>query len=219
MLNIALTLILILAVRWFIGPITFSRLKLGFNFSFTKIKFQKRVNVNEVLMNFLLLWRSELFAGIPTKVAFAHALQNQPQFFLPETRSALKANTKLQNAILRDANQSNAAQLKKLSALLNISEQTGAPLQDAIDVLIETCIHNEKKELLVKSELASTRATVVILATLPLLGICLSTIMGMNSLGWLFGNLAGWLTLSLALILEGIGLFWVNRIIHRALHG
>ncbi|MFV0495758.1 type II secretion system F family protein [Mycobacterium sp.] len=68
----------------------------------------------------------------------------------------------------------------------------------------------------VDSGLAGARATAVILAGLPLLGVLLGQLLGGRPFGFLFGGAAGGWFLVAGLTLVCAGLLWSDRIIDRA---
>jgi tight adherence protein B len=64
----------------------------------------------------------------------------------------------------------------------------------------------------VSAGLAGARATARLLASLPILGLCLGYAVGARPLTFLTGTQVGWLCLAVGLALAGVGLFWVERL-------
>ena len=60
--------------------------------------------------------------------------------------------------------------------------------------------------------LAEPRATAVVLAGLPLLGLVMGTALGADPLAWLLGTVAGRSVLALGVLLEVVGAWWAWRI-------
>jgi tight adherence protein B len=72
-------------------------------------------------------------------------------------------------------------------------------------------------EQLISTELASTKATVVVLAGLPIMGLGMGLILGADSISWLLGTVAGRVCLLLGIGLEVVGWRWIKRLLNRAL--
>ena len=69
----------------------------------------------------------------------------------------------------------------------------------------------------VSAELASTKATVFILAGLPIIGSGLSLLLGAQSLTWLLQSIGGRICLTLGITMEVLGWLWVKRLLTGAL--
>ena len=65
--------------------------------------------------------------------------------------------------------------------------------------------------------MASTKATVFVLAGLPIMGAGMGLMLGSDSMYWLLGSPAGRICLLLGLGLELAGWFWIKRLLNRAL--
>lgn len=105
----------------------------------------------------------------------------------------------------------------RLNLILELSKQSGTPVTPVINRFIKQTKNQIELKQEIASELASTKATVIILASLPILGIFLSSLLSGNSLNWLFGTGAGRLCLGIGAGLNLIGLYWIKRIIRSAL--
>ncbi|MDQ1486819.1 MAG: tight adherence protein, partial [Actinomycetota bacterium] len=68
----------------------------------------------------------------------------------------------------------------------------------------------------VAAALAGPRSTVRLLASLPLLGLLLGTVIGANPLAFLGGSTTGVSCLATAIALDVTGVWWSARIAHRA---
>jgi hypothetical protein len=109
----------------------------------------------------------------------------------------------------------------KLSQQLRISIvnclQTGAALTPTINRLIKQLKNEIEQKQVVDAELASTKATIAILAALPVFGLLLSGLLSGNSIHWLIGSSTGRICLLIGGLLNTIGIFWVRQIVKRAL--
>ena len=106
-------------------------------------------------------------------------------------------------------------ELDAFGLALDQCEQSGAPIAPVLDLVAKQVAHRSARTRLVNSELASTRATVVVLAALPLMGVVMSTMAGGDSLHWLFATHVGHICLAIGVCLETVGLLWVRMIVRR----
>lgn len=104
-----------------------------------------------------------------------------------------------------------------LETILRIARQTGAPLTPTINRLIKQTKNNIELNNEIAAELASTKATLVVLACLPAVGLVLGTLLSGNSLHWLLNNKFGHICLAAGLFLNLLGIYWLKLIINRAL--
>lgn len=105
----------------------------------------------------------------------------------------------------------------QLQLILKLSNETGAPLTPTLNRFIKQVKNQIELKQEINSELASTKATVSILSALPILGILLSSLLGANSINWLFGSNMGRVCLALGIGLNALGIFWVKQIVRRSL--
>jgi tight adherence protein B len=103
-----------------------------------------------------------------------------------------------------------------LAACWEVSELTGAPLA----VLLENYAGHLQQELDLaaarRTALAGPRATSGLLGWLPLLGLGLGVLMGVDPFGLLLGTPAGWMVLAAGAGLMVLGRFWSGRLVARA---
>lgn len=106
-----------------------------------------------------------------------------------------------------------------LAACWEASELTGAPLA----VLLEHYADHLQQELDAaaarRTALAGPKATSALLAWLPLLGLGLGTLMGVDPLGTLLGMPAGWMVLAAGTGLLVLARVWSRRLVARAADG
>jgi hypothetical protein len=134
--------------------------------------------------------------------------------YLWDLKSELSSGALLQNLKLIAPNHTFNNQL---DLVLSVCSETGAPVTPTINRFIKQIRDQIGLKQEVNNELASTKATVYVLAALPIVGLLLSTLISSNSLRWLFTTAGGHLCLGAAVVLNLIGINWINRIIKRAL--
>lgn len=221
MKSIFVFLLLALGLRILMGPIRIQMPDLfGFmpNEILTRFQFRqnkKKDHIQEVT-EFLIGFRSLVSTGVPTGIAFQRALTQQDKTFLPNTRAAIAAELKITEGLQLDNQELKIDALKRLQLVLQVSSETGAPIINALDVLISGCIAWTERQALIRNELSSTKSTVTILATLPLIGLGLSSLLGMNTVSWLFTNRIGLLCIFVGATFELLGIYWVKTIIRSA---
>ncbi|MCG2623531.1 type II secretion system F family protein [Arthrobacter sp. I2-34] len=106
-----------------------------------------------------------------------------------------------------------------LAACWEVSELTGAPLA----LLLEHYADHLQQELDAaaarRTALAGPKATSALLAWLPLLGLGLGMLMGVDPLGTLLAMPAGWLVLAAGAGLMALGRVWSRRLVAGAADG
>ena len=103
-----------------------------------------------------------------------------------------------------------------LSAAWRRSEHHGVPLSDLADGLREDAVGRHAHRSSVSASLAGPRATMMILAALPLLGIGMGQALGASPVNFLFsGGLGGWVLL-VGTALACAGVLWSQQILAKA---
>jgi tight adherence protein B len=108
-------------------------------------------------------------------------------------------------------------ELDAFALALDESERTGAPVVPLVELLARQVAHRNARGRLIRSELASTRATVSVLAMLPVLGVAMSAMFGGDSFRWLLHAGIGRICLVVGLALEMLGLLWIRVIVRRVI--
>ncbi len=179
-------------------------------------KFSRRQSL-QPQHTFAFLWaiKSELEAGATSEVALAQSLSAVPKNILTATRIALDAQTYPYAALKIDANELKAEEIVQLAEILEITAFTGAPIETSIARLITTVRARQAQTQLIREELASTRTTTYVLATIPLLGLFIGTVAGLAPIPFLMSRPWGWACSVSALLLEGLGIVWVRILVSR----
>ena len=93
-----------------------------------------------------------------------------------------------------------------------MAQGSGAGLAAALLSLADSARAAERVRRELHAGLAEPRATAVVLAGLPLLGLVMGTALGADPLAWLLGTVAGRAVLALGVLLEVVGAWWAWRI-------
>lgn len=179
---------------------------------------QRRSQKDLVQRNYLLLsgLRAELISGSTAHHALQYIVESQFANELSNTFVALETFSNVHNALLQDAQTSKFSGLEQLAVAWELSQETGAPLASLVEQIIFTFEEMEKRRALIHTETAGVKATVYVLAALPLIGMFLAAMLGINVITWFFTGLFGFGCLLAGVLLELAGIVWVRRMIAHA---
>lgn len=152
---------------------------------------------------------AELSAGTPPQSALLAAGQQ----VWPAACGAVRFDGDIAEALRLDAR--TMPLLGPLAACWAISVQQGSGLSASVTRLAEQARIAEDVRVQLEAQLAGPRATARILMLLPLFGIAMGMMMGVNPLGWLLGTPLGAACLVSGISLAGVGYWWTSRIVHR----
>jgi tight adherence protein B len=99
-----------------------------------------------------------------------------------------------------------------VAACWEVAQGSGTGLAASLATLADAARETERVRGELRTGLAEPRATAVVLAALPALGLVLGSALGADPLHWLFGSTPGRLVLAAGLALEGVGAWWSWRI-------
>ena len=150
---------------------------------------------------------TELRSGQPPDQAWRHVLFGATGW-LPAT-AVVDADIVL--VLRRWAGLPGWSGLDAVAVCWQLAGATGAGLADALDRIGEAMRHEHEVAAEVHGQLSSTRATAVMLATLPLVAVAMGSILGADPLGVLFGTAVGVACLALGATLTVLGWWWVGR--------
>lgn len=114
------------------------------------------------------------------------------------------------------ARQPGADGLRGLAACWRVAVDQGAGLAAGLDRLAAALRAERDQRSDLRAQLAGARATAVLLAGLPALGLLIGTALGADPLHVLLHTTAGLGCLVAGGVLEGLGLWWVLRIVRGA---
>ncbi|HEX5018793.1 MAG TPA: hypothetical protein VFX15_14540 [Actinomycetes bacterium] len=101
--------------------------------------------------------------------------------------------------------------LEAVAICWELAETTGSGLAGALDKVADAMRYENEIALEVQGQLAVTRATTTVLATLPLLVVGLGGLLGVDVAAVLFGTPLGFACLAVGMTLSALGSWWVSR--------
>lgn len=108
--------------------------------------------------------------------------------------------------------------LRGVAACWEVAQGSGAGLASSLATLADSARETERIRGELRAGLAEPRATALVLAALPGLGLLLGAGLGADPWSWLLGSSPGRVVLAAGLVLEGVGVWWSWRIT-RSLEG
>lgn len=134
----------------------------------------------------------------------------------PSVLAAARFGGDVPTALAVAARQPGADGLLGLAACWRVAVDQGAGLAAGLDRL-EAALRAERDQRAdLRAQLAGPRATVVMLAGLPVLGLLLGAALGADPLHVLLHTGAGLGCLLVGGVLEGVGMWWALRIVRHA---
>ena len=155
---------------------------------------------------------AEVRAGSSPGVALQFALQPFPQL-CPRTQDALSAFGDVAAALRLDAAASRQREWAALAAVWELTDRRGVSMVGVADRLAEHGRQVAAARRLLNAELAEARATVRVLALLPVIGLALGTVLGANPVRWLMASSAGHVVIAAAFGFEALGWLWVRVLV------
>jgi tight adherence protein B len=167
---------------------------------------------------------AELRAGRPSSEAFAAAVTGCPEPLTLVLRPAVAVGRRGDHADLADAVDAVASirgrpdldGLRQISACWRVAAVSGAALAPAIDRVADALQDEIDLSRDVATILAGPRATVQLLAALPVVGLLLGTAIGARPVDFLLQSGPGLACLCAAIALDIVGVAWARRIAMRA---
>jgi len=181
-----------------------------------KPKVKSKISFEQELQ-FVFNLKSQLHAGVNQMDALGFAVSRAPEFAFKNTRQALTSQTNVYSALHEDSASYNIQSIASCANLLELSSQSGSSVNEALTQVADKLMTRRNQEQLIATELASTKATVFVLAGLPIMGAGMGLMLGADSMFWLLRSSAGRVCLVLGIGLELVGWFWIKRLLNRAL--
>lgn len=167
-------------------------------------------------MPFLWMLHSEVLAGSLIDAALLRACEVMPQMSLVNTHAALARHDDVAVALEADSVHAGLEVLADVALIYRICARTGAPITESLMRIICTVRNAQMRKRTMAQETASTKATVVVLAALPILGVMMGFGLGMNPLTWFVHSALGALCFVCGISLEILGWLWVRLLMRRA---
>jgi tight adherence protein B len=101
--------------------------------------------------------------------------------------------------------------LAAVAVCWRLADATGAGLADALDRVGEAMRQEHEVTSEAQGQLSSTRATAVLLATLPIAAIAMGSVLGGDPLAVLLGSTVGLICLTAGLVLSALGWWWIAK--------
>ena len=201
----------------FIAPLPTVAALPKFHFATVGFRRNKKIQLNfDEQLQFLYCIKTQLLSGATQIMALQFALSRIDKVLLPETRLSISLRSDIYSAMNRDAVEFKFRALEDYGILMQASAISGASISQPLSNLASAMIRDRAQEQLLASELASTKATVLVLAGLPIIGFVLAMMLGSQSITWLFVTSGGRTCLMTGLALELCGLLWIRRLLRKA---
>ncbi|MFN8168321.1 MAG: type II secretion system F family protein [Candidatus Nanopelagicales bacterium] len=153
---------------------------------------------------------AELRAGGDPRAALVLSAVSLGGAVVPTAVVAARSGADVGAALIHDAEGSEL--LRGVSACWEVAEGSGAGLADALLTLADAARATERVRRELQAGLAEPRATALVLACLPLLGLLLGVLLGADPVSWLLGSAPGRVVLVAGAGLEVLGAWWAWRI-------
>lgn len=153
---------------------------------------------------------AELRAGADPRSALVLSAASVGGDVVPAAASAARSGGDVDAALRLDAR--GGELLRGVAACWEVAEGSGAGLADALLTLADAARAGERVRRELHAGLAEPRATALVLAGLPLLGLAFGILLGADPLGWLLGSTPGRAVLLAGAGLEALGAWWAWRI-------
>ena len=162
---------------------------------------------------------AELRAGQPPGRALA-LVAAQSGVLAPSlgaAAAAVAAGAAAGEELRRIAAQPGCAGFRGVAAAWDVTSSLGGPVADVLDRLGEVLDAEQHARAALAASMAGSRVTMLLLATLPAFGLALGQALGAHPVHLLVHRPIGWLLLTAAAVLDGVGVLWTGVIIRKAL--
>ena len=167
----------------------------------------------------VLALAAEMRAGRPPSRALALVAASAAELREPLHRAsvAVDAGASAAAELRHVASLPGCAGLRNVAAAWEVTEEAGGPVADVLDRLGDVLDADAQTRAALAAALAAPRATIVLLAALPVVGVALGESLGARPLHLLLHRPLGWALLSAAVALDLIGVSWTGLLVRRAL--
>ena len=106
--------------------------------------------------------------------------------------------------------------LRPLAVAIDSAGRTGAPVVELLQGIQAGLRSEHDVRVAVRTALAGPRASALLLAFLPLIGVAMGLAVGADPFGFWLGTRAGVASLGLGLLLDALGILWTAALARRA---
>lgn len=162
---------------------------------------------------------AELRAGRPPGRALGLVADTAPLLHAPlvEAAAAVEAGAPPSAELRRIGELQGCEGLRGVAAAWAVTESAGGAVADVLDRLGEVLEADRQARAALDAALAAPRATMALLAALPVLGIVLGQSLGARPLHLLMHRPLGWGLLAVGSTLDLLGVVWTRVLVRRAL--
>jgi tight adherence protein B len=158
--------------------------------------------------------RAELEAGLQPRTAFTSAVWSRPELAdLAEEARRPGIEVSLPTLLTVHAARPGRRSLRALAACWYAADRHGIALADAVSGIEEGLRAESARLRATEVELAGIRATILLLAALPIFGFALGLALGADPLNAMLHNTIGQLSLLTGVGLDLLGLLWTDRLV------
>ena len=131
--------------------------------------------------------------------------------------SAVEAGASASSELGQVAQTPGCSGFAAVAAAWQVTESAGGAVADVLERLGDTLDIERQNRAALNAALAAPRATMVLLAALPILGLALGQSFGARPISVLVHRPLGWAMLALGTSLDAIGIAWTRALVRRAL--
>lgn len=166
---------------------------------------------DEAVVELLAGLRDELASGSALRPAFLRAAAATGAPVAPQSQAVCRMGGDVPEMLRAEAGRDQL--LVALAALWQVCEESGGAMAAALDRLVDGARETARLRAQIASELAGPRSTVRVLAFLPLVGLAMGFLLGINPLQFLLTTPWGWGCILGAVLLEVAGIVWVRKLV------
>lgn len=158
--------------------------------------------------------RAELEAGLQPRTAFTSAVWSRPELTdLAEEACRPGNDVALPNLLTAHSFKPGRRALRALAACWYAADRHGIALADAVSGIEEGLRAESARLRATEVELAGIRATILLLAALPIFGFALGLALGADPLHTMLHSTIGQISLLVGVGLDLAGLLWTDRLV------